>query len=307
MYNIELGKSGLSVPAIAVGCMRMNSLTVQQANSFINTAIEHGADFFDHADIYAGGECEKIFAEAVEMTPSIREKIAIQTKCGIVPHKMYNFSKEYILSCVDKSLARLKTEYVDVLLLHRPDALCEPDEVGEAFELLSSAGKVRNFGVSNHNVMQLELLQKYLKMPLAVNQLRFGVMHCPSVRSGINVNMCNEFAADRDGGILDYCRLKDITIQAWSPFQAGEKDKKCFIDNPDYPEINNKLREIGNCYGVSNTTIAMAWVLRHPAKIQPVTGTMNEAHLKECLAAADITLTREEWYDIYCAAGNNLP
>ena len=304
MYNINLGKSNLSVPTIAVGCMRISEMSEKQVSAFINTALENGANFFDHADIYGGGKCEEVFGKAI--TPSLREKIIIQTKCGIVSGKMYDFSYEHIINSVNGSLKRLGTDYIDVLILHRPDALMEPEEVARAFSELKNSGKVKYFGVSNQNSYQIQLLQNSLDMPICVNQLQFGIMHSAMVQSGINVNMYNEYGINRDGGILDYCRLNSITIQPWSPMQYGFFEG-CFVDNEKFPELNETMQNIGDKYGVSKTTVAIAWILRHPAKMQPVTGTTNLTRLKDSFKAAEISLTREEWYDIYKSAGNILP
>jgi predicted oxidoreductase len=228
----------------------------------------------------------------------------IQTKCAIRPGQ-YDFSKEHILRAVDGSLSRLGVDYVDALLLHRPDTLMEPDEVAEAFELLESCGKVRHFGVSNQNPYQMQLLQNSLDMPLCVNQLQFGIMHAPMIQSGINVNMYNESGVNRDGGVLDYCRLNDITIQAWSPMQYGFFEG-CFVDNEKFPELNEVLGKLAEKYSVSKTTIAIAFILRHPAKMQPITGTTNPERLRDSFKATEIRLTRDEWYEIYRAAGNDL-
>ncbi len=305
MRTIKLGSSTLEVPVIAVGCMRINSLGKADAERFVQTALEEGAKFFDHADIYGGGTCEEIFADAIHMNDDVREKIILQSKCGIRKGQ-FDFSKEHILASVDGILKRLKTDYLDVLLLHRPDALVEPEEVAEAFDLLESAGKVRHFGVSNQNPMQMQLLQKSLKQPIVANQLQLSITNATMISSGINVNMENASAVNRDGSVLDYCRLKDITIQPWSPFQYGFFEG-VFLGNEKFPELNRKIDEIAAKYQVSNTTIAIAWILRHPAHMQPVTGTMNPDRLKDCCKAADIRLTREEWYEIYRAAGNVLP
>lgn len=304
MYKIELGKSGIEVPTIAVGCMRISNMSNESLESFIDTALENGANFFDHADIYDGGRCESLFGEVV--SPSLRDKLIIQTKCGIVPGKMFDFSYEHIMRSAEESLKRLKTDYIDVFLLHRPDALVEPEEVARAFDELKVSGKVRAFGVSNQNPYQMQLLQNSLDMPLCVNQLQFGIMHAPMIQAGINVNMYNESAIGRDGGALDYCRLNKITIQPWSPVQYGFFEG-CFIDNERFPELNRIMDEIAGRYGVNKNTIAFAWILRHPAKMQPVTGTTNADRLKDYIKATEISLTREEWYDIYRAAGNILP
>ena len=306
MRKIQLGKSGFQVPVIAVGCMRLSALSKKDAEIFIKTALEHGANFFDHADIYGAGACEQIFADAINMNDTIREKIILQSKCGIVPGKMYDFSKEHILKSVEGILKRLKTDYLDVLLLHRPDALIEPEEVCEAFDKLHGCGKVRYFGVSNHNPMQIQLLQRYLNYPIIANQLQLSITNASMISSGINVNMLNQEAVNRDGSVLDFCRLNDITIQPWSPFQYGFFEG-VFLDNDKFPVLNAKINELAYKYNVSNTTIALAWILRHPANMQPVTGTMNVSRLMECFKAADIFLTREEWYQIYLAAGYTLP
>ncbi|PKG24232.1 aldo/keto reductase [Niallia nealsonii] len=305
MRKIRLGSSTLEVPVVAVGCMRINSLEKAEAERFVQTALEEGANFFDHADIYGSGECEEIFADAINMNADIREKIILQSKCGI-RKGMFDFSKEYILESVDGILKRLKTDYLDTLLLHRPDALVEPEEVAEAFDILASSGKVKYFGVSNQNPMQIELLKKYVKQPLVANQLQLSITNANMISNGINVNMENESAINRDGSILDYCRLKDITIQPWSPFQYGFFEG-VFLGSDKFPELNQKINEIANKYNVSDTTVAIAWLLRHPANMQPVIGTMNINRLKECCQASEITLSREEWYSIYRTAGNILP
>lgn len=303
MYRIELGKSGLSVPTVAVGCMRISQMTEKEIAGFVDTCLEQEANFFDHADIYGDGESEIVFGKAVR---NMREKVIIQSKCGIVKGKMFDFSYDHIMDSVDGSLKRLGTDYLDVLLLHRPDALMEPEEVAKAFGELKASGKVRHFGVSNQNPCQMQLLQSCLDMPLCANQLQFSIMHAPMIQSGINVNMYNESAVNRDGGVLDYCRLNQITIQTWSPMQFGFFEG-CFVDHEKFPELNRVLGELAEKYGVSKTAIAIAWILRHPAKMQPVTGTTNLTRLKDSLRAAQIRLSREEWYAVYMAAGNQLP
>lgn len=305
MRTMKLGSSTLEVPVIAVGCMRINSLSNAKAEQFIQTSLEQGANFFDHADIYGGGACEEIFADAIHMNDDIREKMILQSKCGI-RKGMFDFSKEHILESVDGILKRLKTDYLDILLLHRPDTLVEPEEVAEAFDLLESSGKVRHFGVSNQTPMQIQLLKKSVKQPLVANQLQLSITNATMITQGFNVNMENDAAVSRDGLILDYCRLNDITIQPWSPFQYGFFDG-VFLGSDKFPELNKKIDEIAEKYDVSNTTIAIAWLLRHPAHMQPVIGTMNIERLIDCCKASEVQLTREEWYGIYRAAGNVLP
>lgn len=305
MKKINLGNSKLQVPNIAVGCMRINSIDSKKAEEFVQKALELDANFFDHADIYGAGECEKIFAEAIHMSPAVRENIILQSKCGIRPG-MFDFSKEHILTSVDGILKRLKTDYLDVLLLHRPDALVEPEEVAAAFDELEQSGKVRHFGVSNQKPMQIKLLQKYVKQPLVANQLQMSITNATMIGNGLEVNMLTENAVDRDGSILDFCRLNDITIQPWSPFQYGFFEG-VFLDNEKFPKLNEIINQIAEKYSVTNTTIAIAWLLRHPANMQPVIGTMNIDRLTEVCAASELYLTREEWYQIYVAAGNRLP
>lgn len=305
MRTIPLGKSGMQVPAVAVGCMRINDLEPSEAERFVQSALEEGAVFFDHADIYGGGACESIFAEAIHMNASVREKIILQSKCGIRSDS-YDFSKEHILASVEGSLRRLKTDYLDVLLLHRPDALMEPEEVAEAFDILHSSGKVRHFGVSNQNPMQIKLLQKFVKQPIVANQLQLSVTNANMISQGMHVNMLDDASVNRDGSVLDFCRLNDITIQPWSPFQYGFFEG-VFLGSGKFPKLNAKIDELAEKYGVSNTTIALAWLLRHPANLQPITGTMNVRRLKDCVKATEIRLTREDWYAVYLAAGNILP
>lgn len=305
MKKIIMANGNITASEIGLGCMRIANLDKNQVNKLINTALDCGINFFDHADIYGKGKSEEIFSESISLTPSLREKMIIQSKCAIRPG-MYDYSKEHILNSVEGILKRLKTDYLDILLLHRPDTLMEPEEVSEAFEKLYNEGKVRNFGVSNHNSMQIELLNKYLKNKITINQLQFSIMHTGIIDSGLNVNMKNPSAIDRDSSILEYCRLNDITIQSWSPYQYGFFEGT-FIDNPKFPELNKKLSELAEKYNVSSTAIATAWILRHPAKIQTIVGTTNENRLKDICTASNIQLTREEWYSVYLAAGNQLP
>ncbi len=305
MRTMKLGTSSLEVPVIAVGCMRMDSLGKTEAHHFIQTAIEHGAHFFEHADIYGGGKCEELFAEAIHMNANVRDKVILQSKCGI-RKGMFDFSKEHILTSVDGILKRLRTDYLDVLLLHRPDTLVEPEEVAEAFDLLERSGKVRHFGISNQNPMQIELLKKSVKQPLIANQLQLSITNANMISQGFNVNMENTHAVNRDGSVLDYCRLNDITIQPWSPFQYGFFEG-VFLGNDHFSKLNTKIKEIADTYHVSSTTIVIAWLLRHPAHMQPVIGTMNIERLIDCCKGSDVHLTREEWYGILLAAGNVLP
>ena len=295
----------INASAIALGCMRITSLDEKGVDSMIDCALQNGVNFFDHADIYGGGECEKIFGGYLKRHQGARERMIIQTKCAIHDGQ-FDFSKEHILRSVEGSLSRLGVDYVDFLLLHRPDTLMEPDEVAEAFDKLESSGKVLNFGVSNHNPMQIQLLKTAVKQRLCVDQLQFSVTEAGMVTSGMNVNMKNPESIMHDGSMLEYARINKITIQAWSPFQHGFF-KGSYIDNPEFPELNAKLSEIGEKYGLTKTGVATAWMLRHPANMQVIAGTMNCSRLTEICKGADVTLTRSEWYEIYRAAGHCLP
>ena len=306
MKKVNFGTTGLQVPAIVVGCMRLNNLDVTDAAKYIENAIMQDVNFFDHADIYGKGECEELFGKSLKMIDFKREDIFVQSKCGIVPGIKFDLSKEYIVNSVDGILKRLDMEYLDALLLHRPDALVEPEEVAAAFDELESAGKVRYFGVSNMKSMQIELLKKCVKQPIVANQLQVSAAHSSMISNGLEVNMLTNGAVDRDGSILDYCRLKDITIQAWSPFQYG-MIKGVFLQNDDFSVLNNKLSELGEKYGVSATAMAAAWLLRHPANMQILAGTMNLDRFNEICKACDIKLSKEDWYQIFMAAGNILP
>jgi len=305
LKRITIGNSALTASEISLGCMRMADLSREDANKVINTALENGIDFFDHADIYGGGKSEEVFADAIDMNATIREKMILQSKCGI-RQGFFDFSKEHIIASVEGSLKRLKTDYLDTLLLHRPDTLFEPEEVAAAFTELEKSGKVRHFGVSNQNPGQIELLKKYVDQELIANQLQFSIMHTGMIDTGFNVNMTIDPSLDRDGGILEYSRLNNMTIQAWSPFQYGFFEG-VFLDNDKFPELNKTIDKIAADKGVTNSAIAVAWIQRHPASFQTVVGTMNPGRIADIAKASDVTLSREEWYEIYRAAGNQLP
>lgn len=306
MYTIQLGKCSLEVPTIAVGCMRITELDKKEAAKFLYGAIELGANYFDHADIYGAGQCETLFSEALNLNASNREKLLIQSKSSIVPGKRFDFSKEYIIGSVEGILKRLGTDYLDVYLLHRPDALMEPEEVAEAFDQLEQSGKVRHFGVSNQNPMQMELLKKCVKQPIVANQVQFGPAHAGMISQGLEVNMLTPGSVNHDGSLMDYCHLHDITIQPWSPFQYGYFEG-VFLGSDKYVKLNNIINEIAEKYSVSATTITVAWFLRHPAKLQPIIGSTKLSRLEEACKATEIRLTRQEWYDIYTAGGHILP
>ena len=286
MKYLKFKNSQLEASNIIMGCMRLNSLSVKEAQRHIETAVEAGINMFDHADIYGGGECEELFARAVDMRGSFRDKIILQSKCSI-RNGYYDFSKEYILESVDGILKRLNTEYLDILLLHRPDTLMEPEETAEAISILKRTGKVRYFGVSNQNAMQIELLQKYCEERIMFNQMQLSLVHTPLIDSGMTVNMQVDQGIDRVLGTLEYCRLRDITIKAWSPFQMIDR--------------------LAEKYQVTPAAIAVSWITRHPADIQVILGTTKDRRLLESAEGSEIPLTREEWYGLYREAGNMIP
>ena len=305
MKRFRIGQSGLEASRISLGCMRIHSLSVDAAAKLVDTALEEGIDFFDHADIYGSGRSEEVFGEVLAQTPSLRDRMLLQSKCGI-RKGFFDFSREHILASVDGSLRRLHTDHLDVLLLHRPDTLMEPAEVAEAFSRLERSGKVRHFGVSNQNPMQIELLSRYLGQPILVDQLQLGPTHTGMIDAGLHVNMSDAASTVHDGGVLDYCRLKGITIQPWSPFQHGSI-RGVFLGSPDYPELNRTLEALAAEKQVTPSAISVAWLLRHPAGFQPVVGTTDPTHLRDLCKASEIELTRPEWYALYRAAGNTLP
>ena len=306
MQNIVNGPQNVS--AIVQGCMRMPALTKEKAAEVIRTAYDCGVNFFDHATCYGAGEAEVRFCEAFGLTGLKREDIYIQSKCGICPERgEFDWTKEYILDSVDGILQRLGTDYLDTLLLHRPDLLFDPQEVAEAFDTLEKAGKVRWFGVSNLVPMQLELLKKYVSQPLVINQVQLSLEQSQLIDQALYMNnKTTELSINRDGNALDYCRLNDITIQAWSPLQKGMFGGS-FIGDPEFPELNKVLGEIAQREGVSKAAVAIAWILRHPAKMQAIIGTMDPEHIKDACAAADVTLSHKDWYRLYLASGKFLP
>ena len=305
MKYLPFGSEGRMVSVIGAGVMRIAGMNVSEADTFVRAAMDNGITFFDHADIYGGGQSERIFGEVLAKDATLRDKMFLQSKCGI-RQGMFDFSKEHILEAVEGILSRLGTDHLDSLLLHRPDALMEPEEVGEAFDTLFHSGKVRNFGVSNMNPMQMELLKTGLSFPIAADQVQMSIAHTPMLNFGFNTNMTNDAGVNRDGGLLEYCRLHQIIVQTWSPLQKGFFGGT-FLGDPDYAELNQVLEELAAKYNVNPDSVAYAWLLRYPAKMQVITGTTNPARLASAAKAADFTLTREEWYRIYLAAGNRLP
>jgi predicted oxidoreductase len=310
MLRVPLSTTGITVPNVVLGLMRIQELTDQEVRTLVGTALDHGIDFFDHADVYGSTVhgCERRFAEAMQLSPSQRESVVLQSKAGIVPSGPYfDYSAAHILEAVDGSLAALGTDYLDILLLHRPDALVEPEEVAEAFDTLYASGKVRAFGVSNHTPGQIELLRRHVRQPLVANQVQLSITHASLVAQGVAANMESlDQSVSRDNGIVDYCRLHDITLQAWSPVQAGFFTGS-FLGSPDYVELNAVIDRLAAEYAVTPTAIAIAWITRHPARMQVVLGTTTPQRVADSAAGSDIPLTRAQWYELLRAAGYVVP
>lgn len=308
MRYITLSQDDKELSEIVLGMMRIKDKSVKEVEELVETALSVGINAFDLADIYGLGRCEELLGLVLKNRPDLREEMWIQSKCGIRIEEFtyFDFSKDYIIKSVDGILQRLKIDHLDSLLLHRPDALMESDQVAEAFDLLYKQGKVRDFGVSNQNPMMMELLKKDVKQPLAVNQLQLSAVFTPGFESGFHVNMEDSQAAMRDGSIFEYCKLHDVVIQAWSVLQFGYF-KGNFVGNEKFQALNQVLDRLAFKYGVTPSTIAISWILRYPAKMQAVVGTTNPKHLIEASQATNFSLTRKEWYEIYLAAGNDLP
>ena len=307
-----LGTSGVAASRVALGVMRINEKRQDDADKIVKTVLDNGVNFFDTADCYSSGESSRRFGQALVDLGVKRDEIFVQTKFGIYrdPESndvtRYDFSKQHLLAALDGELENLQTDYVDFVLLHRPDTLVNLDELAEAFNELQTSGKVRHFGVSNVNPWQVELLQSAISQKLEVNQLQFGLGHTSMVQQEFHVNMEDASSIDHDGGLIAYSRLRNMTIQAWSPFQFGFFEG-VFIDNPKFPELNEELDELAKKYGVGKSAIAVAWILRHPAKMQVLLGSMTPTRLADMVAGAEVELTAQEWYDLYLAAGNDLP
>jgi predicted oxidoreductase len=308
MKTLSLPQTDLTASNIVLGLMRISGLSHEEIRTLVKAALDEGITMFDHADVYGGTHgCEARFGDAVKFTPAERERVIVQTKAGI-RSGYYDFSREHILEAAEGSLKALKLDYIDVLLLHRPDTLVEPDEVAAAFDELHTAGKVRNFGVSNSTPGQIELLKRSVKQPLAFNQVQLSITHAPLIASGIAMNMQQlPQSASRDNGLLDYARLNDITLQAWSPFQKQWFDGTFLGDRENFPELNDVVDELSAKYGVTGTAIAVAWITRHPADFQVVIGTTSPQHVRDSAAGSDLPLTRQEWYGLFTAAGYTLP
>ncbi|MBF5082243.1 aldo/keto reductase family oxidoreductase [Quadrisphaera sp. INWT6] len=304
----QLSRTGTEVSSVVLGLMRIDALDDAAVRDLVSTALDAGVTMLDHADVYGGDHlCERRFGDAVRLTPEQREKVQLVSKVGI-RDGYFDFSTEHILSSVDASLEALRTDHLDVLLLHRPDALVEPEEVAAAFDQLEASGKVRHFGVSNHTPLQQDLLRTAVRQPLVVNQVQLSITHAPLVATGVASNMRDlDQSVHRDGGMLDHARLHGTTLQAWSPFQGGFFTGTFIGDRENYAELNDVLDELAQTHGVTPTGIATAWITRHPADIQVVLGSTKAQRVLEVAAGSDVRLSRPEWYRLFTAAGYLVP
>ena len=309
MKTYDVSYTAQPASSIILGLMRIDGLDDEQIRTLVGSALDSGVNVLDHADIYGDERhgCERRFGEAVRLAPDQREQVVLQSKVGI-REGYFDFSREHILRSVDESLAALRTDYLDLLLLHRPDTLVEPEEVAAAFDALQSAGKVRHFGVSNHTPGQIQLLRTAVEQPLVVDQVQLSITHAPLIAAGVAANMAGvDQSVDRDNGLLEYARIHDITLQAWSPLQKGVFDGVFLGDREHYAELNDVLDELAGEHGVTPMGIAAAWIVRHPANIQVVLGTTNAGRVAEAAAGSDVDLSRVEWYRIFQAGGHLLP
>lgn len=309
MKTFNQPQADLPLSSVVLGLMRIAKMSDAEIRQLFDAAVDAGVTMIDHADIYGGAPhvCEARFGDAVKLSPAERERVMIQSKAGI-RKGFFDFSSEHIIEAVEGSLKALRTQYLDVLLLHRPDTLVEPDDVAKAFDQLHAAGKVRHFGVSNQTPGQIELLKSAVRQPLLFNQVQLSIAHANLFAQGIAANMDGlDQSISRDVGLLDYSRLKGMTLQAWSPVQQGFFEGVFIGDRENYAELNDVMDELAEKYRVTPTGIAIAWITRHPANIQVVLGTTKPDRVRESVAGSDVVLTREEWYRLFRAAGHKVP
>lgn len=326
MEKLLIPNTDLMVSRICAGCMglgggwdkgvRLTKEHERQASEFLDAALALGINFFDHANIYALGRAEEVFGRVLHDHPGLREKIVIQSKCGIrwaddppgTPQR-FDFSSENIIASVDASLRRLHTDYLDILLLHRPDVLWDGKEIASAFAALKKAGKVRYFGVSNQNRFQMEYLQSFLPDPLVANQLQMSLLHSGFAEVGISFNQASPNYPDGWEGVLEYCRLKGVGLQAWSPLDRGVLtggDPSKLSENEQ--KTAALLKQYAQARLVPAEAVALAWLLKHPARIIPVIGTSRPDRLAACAKSLEVTLSREEWYTLFgTARGMPMP
>lgn len=292
---------------------RLDTERLEKVGRLVHAAYDNGITLFDNADIYAYGKAEEAMGHVFRNSPGLRDKIVLQTKCGIhlsrpwqepaseSPHR-FDLRYRHILAAVEGSLKRLSTDRIDILLLHRPDPLMKADEVAQAFDELHRSGKVRHFGVSNYSPIQIELLKKSVRQPLVVNQVELGLSHSELICEGLDFNRQTNRRLIRGcagyAGLLEYCQLNQVLVQAYSPVRGLSGTEA----SPDIQKTMQRLRAMASEKGVTPFAVALAWLLRHPAGIVPIIGTDKPEHLIENLAADHTELTYDEWYSLLFAA-----
>jgi predicted oxidoreductase len=325
MPVMPLAARGISTSRLILGCMPFGGSwdrapitpdQVQKAEQAIDAAQSIGISMFDHADIYTMGKAETIFGSIMKRRPGLREQIVIQSKCGIrfpegAAPTRFDFSKAHILQAVDGILDRLATDYLDILLLHRPDPLVEPDEVAEAFGILKERGKVRHFGVSNMSPGQIRFLQRALPDPLVVNQLEMSLAHLDWLDQGIHVNQKAGTSVNFAEGLMEYAQMETMQLQAWGPLAQGRFSGRALADEPaNIQQTAALVKQLADAKATTLEAIVLGWLMRHPAMIQPVIGTSNAERIVACQDAERQAqaMTREEWYSLYVSArGKNMP
>lgn len=308
MDYIEYGANKTRASKLMLGMWRFADETPEHVAELVETCLDCGVNALDTADVYGRGHCEELLGEAFALRPGLRDQVFLQTKVGIrkEPHTWFDFSFQHIVEGCEASLKRLNTDHVESLLLHRPDILMEPEEVAEAFTRLHDAGKVLDFGVSNMNPTTMHFLQKWLPFPIAANQMQLSAAYTPMIDAELYVDRAEDYAVMRDGGVMEYCRENDIAIQTWSSLQVGY-EKKVLFGHPNHPQLNAVLERMAEEKGVTPTAVALAWILRYPAKMQAIIGTSKASRIRDAAEACSISISRQEWYEIYATDGRRVP
>ena len=284
------------------------------AEKAVEAALEAGITYFDHADIYTLGNAETVFGELLKNNSSLRTKIILQSKAGICLHEgvlnssIYDSSGTYLTQQVEAILKRLHTDYLDVFMLHRPDALMNPKEVGATFNALKKAGKVKRFGVSNMSVSQIQAIQKYCDEPLVANQIQLSLGHSLVLDSGVLVNTKNEIDFNGVEGLLEYGQANKLSIQAYGSLDGGRFTGNVSLITDDDKNTITLINELAEKYNTTSASISLAWLFKIPGTIQPIIGSTNSKRIAACKDATTIDLSRLDWYNLWITArGEKLP
>jgi len=308
-----LGKTGPSVTRIALGCMGLAGTwnpaevgpeNIKRAIATFETAMDAGIDFYDHADIYGATTCESVFKECLRAVPGSREKIVIATKCGILLGRGYNLTADHIRTSIEGSISRMGIEYVDLYQMHRPDPFTHPRDTADGIRDVVKRGLVKHVGVSNYYPEQLRALLTYLDdIPIVSNQISISLLNLESIYEHHATGV----------GVLDQCMALDISPLAYSPLGGGwlSGRREVPADHPRKVDIDRTLAAIvglGEKKGATAGQVATAWLLAHPSGIVPLVGSNNPDHIREAVGAVNVTLTRDEWFQVFTAArGKNVP